>query len=314
MFDVHARLMPQHVMEWYASVRDVIVSGGSSSSSPQVALLDARPIHYAQPRDSAEEDNNEGVQIILPDPDDPFNAGQREDYNTSGGLEFQIGHRFRVTIINTDLSVSILVLQSAMPQSYHFKSLYRKVWMAKQKTIAQIYGDWKESYNKIPVNPPSHRAHRPVVPHLRPATASCRHHRSFEQSPNPTAAVVPSNSHLHHVASVVPSKVLHHCLVTRRHCPTLPITFSVEGDFELLEFQSGAIENHLPKRRVRPRHRVTDSEQQQMDSSYGRDQQRGSGAIEVTKITKPAAADEDEQRSLLLRGTHGAAQSGGRRD
>ncbi|RYR54030.1 hypothetical protein Ahy_A06g029278 [Arachis hypogaea] len=138
MFDVHARLMLQH----YASVRDVIVSGGSSSSSPQVAPLDARPIHYAQPHDSAEEDNNEGdsyyvvqqdffldeyvpktstdggARFLLPLPlpisqlskvpshyhtlsldamqlDDPFNAGQGEDYNTNGGLKFQIGHRFR---------------------------------------------------------------------------------------------------------------------------------------------------------------------------------------------------------------------------
>ncbi|XP_025680111.1 uncharacterized protein [Arachis hypogaea] len=27
---------------------------------------------------------------------------------------------------------------------------YRKVWTAKQKAIAQIYGDWEESYNKVP--------------------------------------------------------------------------------------------------------------------------------------------------------------------
>ncbi|XP_072071974.1 uncharacterized protein [Arachis hypogaea] len=47
-------------------------------------------------------------------------------------------------------SVSIPVLQGAVQQSYHFKPSYRKMWMVKQKAISQIYGDWKESYNKVP--------------------------------------------------------------------------------------------------------------------------------------------------------------------
>ncbi|XP_025647160.1 uncharacterized protein [Arachis hypogaea] len=41
-------------------------------------------------------------------------------------------------------------LQGAVQASYHFKSSYRKVWMAKKKAIAQIYRDWDESYNKVP--------------------------------------------------------------------------------------------------------------------------------------------------------------------
>ncbi|KAL1371054.1 hypothetical protein HN51_001290 [Arachis hypogaea] len=53
------------------------------------------------------------------------------------------------------------------------------------------------------------------------------------------------------------------------------------------------VENHPPERRVRPRHRVTGSEQQQMNSSHGGDQQSGSSAMEATKITIPAAADKD---------------------
>ncbi|RYR15486.1 hypothetical protein Ahy_B04g072239 [Arachis hypogaea] len=46
-------------------------------------------------------------------------------------------------------SVSIPVLQSAIQASYHFKPSYRKVWMAKQKAIVRIYGDWEELYNKV---------------------------------------------------------------------------------------------------------------------------------------------------------------------
>ncbi|RYR33736.1 hypothetical protein Ahy_A10g048360 isoform B [Arachis hypogaea] len=108
MFDVHARLIPQYVMEWYAAVRDVVVSGGPSSSSPQVVPQDARPIHYAQPCDSAKEYDSEGNSYYVARSassnktsssdehlDDPLNAGQGEDYNTDGRQEFQVGHRFK---------------------------------------------------------------------------------------------------------------------------------------------------------------------------------------------------------------------------
>ncbi|XP_057745361.1 uncharacterized protein LOC130963245 [Arachis stenosperma] len=53
-------------------------------------------------------------------------------------------------LIQSNPSVSIMILQGAVQASYHFKSSYRKVWMAMQKAIAQIYGDWEESYNKVP--------------------------------------------------------------------------------------------------------------------------------------------------------------------
>ncbi|XP_015963421.1 uncharacterized protein LOC107487317 [Arachis duranensis] len=57
--------------------------------------------------------------------------------------------RVILPLIQSNPSVSIPVLQSAVQASYHFKLSYRKVWMAKQKVIAQIYGDWEESYNKV---------------------------------------------------------------------------------------------------------------------------------------------------------------------
>ncbi|XP_025685095.1 uncharacterized protein [Arachis hypogaea] len=47
-------------------------------------------------------------------------------------------------------SFSILVLQGAVRYRYYFKASYKKVWMVKPKVIAQIYGDWEESYNKVP--------------------------------------------------------------------------------------------------------------------------------------------------------------------
>ncbi|KAL4343214.1 hypothetical protein AHAS_Ahas11G0056000 [Arachis hypogaea] len=49
-----------------------------------------------------------------------------------------------------DASVSVKVLQNAVSSKFGFKPNYREVWMGKQKAIAQIYGDWEESYNHIP--------------------------------------------------------------------------------------------------------------------------------------------------------------------
>ncbi|XP_016192747.1 uncharacterized protein LOC107633655 [Arachis ipaensis] len=57
--------------------------------------------------------------------------------------------RVILPLIQSNPSISIPVLQGAVQASYHFKPSYKKVWMAKQKAIAQIYGDWEESYNKV---------------------------------------------------------------------------------------------------------------------------------------------------------------------
>ncbi|XP_015970788.1 uncharacterized protein LOC107494245 [Arachis duranensis] len=45
--------------------------------------------------------------------------------------------RVILPMIQSNPSVSIPVLQGAVHASYHFKSSYRKVWMAKQKAIAR---------------------------------------------------------------------------------------------------------------------------------------------------------------------------------
>ncbi|RYQ80082.1 hypothetical protein Ahy_Scaffold1g106730 isoform A [Arachis hypogaea] len=58
--------------------------------------------------------------------------------------------RIILLLIQSNSSISISVLQGVVWASYHFKPSYRKVWMAKKKAIAQIYRDWKESYNMVP--------------------------------------------------------------------------------------------------------------------------------------------------------------------
>ncbi|XP_057761064.1 uncharacterized protein LOC130981489 [Arachis stenosperma] len=44
-----------------------------------------------------------------------------------------------------DAAVTIKVLQEVTESTYGFRPSYRKMWKAKEKADAQIYGDWKES-------------------------------------------------------------------------------------------------------------------------------------------------------------------------
>ncbi|XP_052118896.1 uncharacterized protein LOC127748425 [Arachis duranensis] len=51
---------------------------------------------------------------------------------------------------NVDAAVCIKVLLNGTKAHFGFRSTYRRVWMAKQKTVAQIYGEWDESYSEFP--------------------------------------------------------------------------------------------------------------------------------------------------------------------
>ncbi|XP_015960141.1 uncharacterized protein LOC107484044 [Arachis duranensis] len=54
-------------------------------------------------------------------------------------------------MVRADASVSIKVLLNATAATHFgFRLTYRRVWLAKQKAVALIYGDWDESYNELP--------------------------------------------------------------------------------------------------------------------------------------------------------------------
>ncbi|KAL4356507.1 hypothetical protein AHAS_Ahas09G0093600 [Arachis hypogaea] len=53
-------------------------------------------------------------------------------------------------MVKTDPTISIRVLQGGVENHFGYKASYRKVWLAKQRVIARIYGDWEESYNELP--------------------------------------------------------------------------------------------------------------------------------------------------------------------
>ncbi|XP_016194858.1 uncharacterized protein LOC107635808 [Arachis ipaensis] len=48
-----------------------------------------------------------------------------------------------LSLVMADAAISVKVLQNAVSTKYSFNPSYRKVWMVKQKAIAQIYGDWR---------------------------------------------------------------------------------------------------------------------------------------------------------------------------
>ena len=53
-------------------------------------------------------------------------------------------------MVQADPTISVKVLQGSVEARYGFKASYRKVWLAKQKVIAKVYGGWEESYNELP--------------------------------------------------------------------------------------------------------------------------------------------------------------------
>ncbi|RYR31922.1 hypothetical protein Ahy_B01g056867 isoform A [Arachis hypogaea] len=52
-------------------------------------------------------------------------------------------------MVQADATICIKVLQGSVESAYGYKVSYKKVWLAKQKAIARIYGDWDDSYNQL---------------------------------------------------------------------------------------------------------------------------------------------------------------------
>ncbi|XP_057755987.1 uncharacterized protein LOC130975178 [Arachis stenosperma] len=65
-------------------------------------------------------------------------------------LDYHVISAFIMPMVRVDASVSIKVLLNATAVHFGFRSTYRRVWLAKQKAVAHIYGDWDESYNELP--------------------------------------------------------------------------------------------------------------------------------------------------------------------
>ncbi|XP_057730484.1 uncharacterized protein LOC130945805 [Arachis stenosperma] len=60
-------------------------------------------------------------------------------------LDYHVISAFIMPMVRADASVSIKVLLIATAAHFGFRPTYRRVWLAKQKAVALIYGDWDES-------------------------------------------------------------------------------------------------------------------------------------------------------------------------
>ncbi|XP_025703022.1 uncharacterized protein [Arachis hypogaea] len=65
-------------------------------------------------------------------------------------LDYHVISAFIMPMVRVDASVCIKILLNATEAHFGFRSTYRRVWLAKQKAVAYIYGDWDESYNDLP--------------------------------------------------------------------------------------------------------------------------------------------------------------------
>ncbi|RYR14793.1 hypothetical protein Ahy_B04g071493 isoform B [Arachis hypogaea] len=65
-------------------------------------------------------------------------------------LDYHVIATFIMPMVRAYASVNIKVLLNATAAHFGFRPTYRRIWMAKQKAVAVIYGDWDESYNELP--------------------------------------------------------------------------------------------------------------------------------------------------------------------
>ncbi|XP_016207058.1 uncharacterized protein LOC107647501 [Arachis ipaensis] len=64
-------------------------------------------------------------------------------------LDYHVILAFIMPMIRADASICIKVLLNATEAHFRFRPAYKRVWLAKQKAMAQIYRDWDESYNEL---------------------------------------------------------------------------------------------------------------------------------------------------------------------
>ncbi|XP_025635876.1 uncharacterized protein [Arachis hypogaea] len=67
-----------------------------------------------------------------------------------GRLDSKVIVQHIFSMVKADPTISIRVLQGGVVNHFCCKASYRMVWLAKQRVIARIYGDWEESYNELP--------------------------------------------------------------------------------------------------------------------------------------------------------------------
>ncbi|RYR64991.1 hypothetical protein Ahy_A03g010996 isoform G [Arachis hypogaea] len=79
-------------------------------------------------------------------------------------------------MVHADATICVKVLQGSVESAYGYKVSYKKVWHAKQKAIARIYGDWDESYDQLRRYLNALQAFLPAFRHCIPLVSVDRTH------------------------------------------------------------------------------------------------------------------------------------------
>ncbi|XP_025704076.1 uncharacterized protein [Arachis hypogaea] len=53
-------------------------------------------------------------------------------------------------LVETDPSIKVKTIIAEVQSRFNYTISYRKAWLAKQKSIAKVFGDWEESYQALP--------------------------------------------------------------------------------------------------------------------------------------------------------------------
>ncbi|XP_015972341.1 uncharacterized protein LOC107495684 [Arachis duranensis] len=53
-------------------------------------------------------------------------------------------------LVETDSSIKVKTIIAKVQSRFNYTISYRKAWLAKQKSIAKVFGDWEESYQALP--------------------------------------------------------------------------------------------------------------------------------------------------------------------
>ncbi|XP_016186343.1 uncharacterized protein LOC107628052 [Arachis ipaensis] len=127
-------------------VEDAMREDDSDDEPDHISGIIGQSFHTKEEAVMSVKDNSirRGVQYRVMESDHLKYVGRCKEFGNSCTWMVRAAFRQR-----KDAAVTVKVLQEATESTYEFRPNYRKVWKAKQNVVAQIYGDWEESYAEL---------------------------------------------------------------------------------------------------------------------------------------------------------------------
>ncbi|XP_027338388.1 uncharacterized protein LOC113852360 [Abrus precatorius] len=106
-------------------------------------------------RNDVDEDNEDSDYESDTDGDDEVDISLDSSSSTDAKCEFHSNLNTQVNestrgMVNEEPSIHISLIQERICTQFGYKISYKKAWMAKQKAIVKVFGDWDESYATLP--------------------------------------------------------------------------------------------------------------------------------------------------------------------